>query len=52
MKRLTFIFIVVAAVSISVLKARDEKDKTVENFLQEWTASLQTGNVDQMAGLY
>ena len=52
MKRLTFIFIVVAAVSISVLKARDEKDKTVENFLKEWTASLQTGNVDQMAGLY
>ena len=52
MKRLAFIFAVVAMSSISVLMAQGEKDTTAENFLKEWATSLQTSDADKMAGLY
>ena len=52
MKKCIFIFIAIVIFSVSSSFAQDEQQAAVEKFLDEWAASLQTGDVDKIAGLY
>ena len=52
MKKCIFIFIATVIFNVSSSFAYNEQHLAVEKFLEEWAASLKTGDVNKTAGLY